>query len=118
MIRRFLAALLVAACLTPVLSAQSNSAAIAAVDRGEIFDGFVGPFRISPTGVDVNYSVLCYNPTTRDKRIIAVIVALTDGSTPAQSVAATTAAIVQACGAVGFTVLPTLVFLPVFQRGS
>lgn len=109
--------LVVCGSITPV-RAQGVSAAIAALQPGSPLDGFVGPFRTEQSAIDINYVILCYSVTTRDKRVIETIAVIPDGSTPAQANVAMTSAIVSACGAVGFTVTANAVFLPVFQRGT
>lgn len=103
--------------VTPV-RAQGASAAIAALQPGNLFDGFLGPFRAEQSAISINYVILCYNVTTREKRVIETVAVIPDGSTPAQANTAMTAAIVSACAAVGFTVSANAVFLPVFQRGT
>lgn len=117
--RKVLFALVVFLALVAApLRAQTNSAAIAALAPGDIFAGFVGPFRATQTGIDFSYVVLCYNLTTRIKVVTQAIVSIPDGTTAAQVATITTSGVIAACGDLGFTAAPATVFLPVFQRGS
>ena len=104
--------------LTPARpTAQVSGLALATWQDGSVFDGFIGPFRMTPTGVDMGFSVLCYGPNPRGRTPVSVVASVPDGTSLAQLRTVVTTAVVDACAGVGFTVPRTLVFLPVLQAG-
>lgn len=99
-------------------SAQVSGVALAALGEGSVFDGFFGPWRITPTGIDIQYWILCYDVAERRKVAGAVNVAVPDGSSLADIRILATTGIVDACAAQGISVNRGAVILPAVQLGQ
>lgn len=114
-------AALLLVCATDVghrpASAQVSGVALAAFGNGSLFDGFVGPWRLTATGVDINLITLCYAPATRQRAIANAIAAIPDGSSLLDLRQLATTAVVGACESSGITVPRTNVLLPALQFG-
>lgn len=100
-----------------VAQAQVSGVALAAFSQGNVFDGFVGPFKVTPAGVAMNFAVLCYAPVTREKATPEAVANIPDGSTLSDMRTLITTAVVQACSKSNITVPRAAVFLPVLQAG-
>lgn len=48
------------------------------------FNGFIGPFKVTPTGVQLHFLALFYDTATRKKDVVDVIADIPDGSSLAQ----------------------------------
>ena len=121
MIRRLTiaAVLLVALASAPhSSSAQVQGVAFAALHDGSVFEGFFGPWRITGTGMDINYSVLCYSTSDRRKVGVEAIASIPDGSTLLDIRTIATTAVVNACGAQSVTVARGAVVLPAINLGQ
>lgn len=121
MTKRFCAALVIAAMVAGTavtVSAQASGLGFAAFGQGNVFEGFYGPWRTTPTGVDILFAVLCVSLPDRTKAMIEVVASIPDGSTLAQLRTLSTTAVVDGCAGVNITVPRGAVFLPVLQAGQ
>lgn len=103
--------------------AQAQGAGVAIVSMYPDSDPFLvppflGPFRITPTGIDLRYLALCYHTGTRVKAVVQAVAAIPDGSTLADMRALSTTAVVDACAEAGIIVARTSVILPAVQLGQ
>jgi hypothetical protein len=113
-------ALLALVLLTPTHgSAQVSGVAFAAfAESFGPFSGFVGPWRLTATGLDIKYIAVCYSLTERRKVVAEAVAAIPDGSTLAQLRTLSTTAVVEACADQGITVPRGAVLLPAVQLGQ
>jgi hypothetical protein len=101
-------------------TAQPSGVAFATFGTtSDIFAGFFGPWRPTPTGIDFLLNVLCYNLSETPRRKVAnlVVVTVPDGQLGSITTIATTA-VVQSCAEHGVTVPRAAVLLPVLQSGQ
>ena len=100
--------------------AQVSGVAFASHSNGSILEGFIGPWRPTPAGMDIQYVVLCYDTlqTPRKKVGGEVTVAIPDGTTLGGIRVLSTTAIVNACADQGVTVPRGAVILPAVQLGQ
>ena len=99
--------------------AQVSGVALAALAaQGDPFSGFFGPWRLTATGIDIAYYVICYDTAERRKAANLVTAEIPDGSSLADIRTITTTAIVAECAAQGVTVPRTAVILPAVQLGQ
>lgn len=99
-------------------SAQVSGVAFAAYGNGSVFDGFFGPWRVSPIGIDINYWTLCYSVADRRKFVVEAIANIPDGSSLTQIRTLSTTAVIDACATQGVTVSRGAVILPAIQLGQ
>lgn len=123
MLKRSIAALslLGLLLLTPTYTgAQVTGVAFVAYGQGNIFEGFIGPWRPTPAGMDISYTVMCYDTIQTPRRRVGgeVIASIPDGSTLANIRTLSTTAIVDACAAQGVTVPRGAVLLPQVINGQ
>lgn len=100
--------------------AQVTGVAFAALGQGDIIEGFIGPWRPTPAGMEIAYAVLCYDTTEIPRRKVGnhISVAIPDGSTLADMRVLATTAIVEVCAASGVTVPRGAVILPAITLGQ
>lgn len=113
--RLFAAALLTSALVVSAPhpgTAQVSGVAFAALRDGDIFANFIGPWRITLTGMDINYSVVCYDTSERRKLGGVVVASIPDGSSLADIRTFATTAVVNFCQSQGLTVPRGAVVLP------
>lgn len=99
-------------------SAQVAGVAFAALHAGSVFDGYFGPWRITATGMDINYAVLCYSTSERRKVAVEAVASIPDGTSLANIRVLSTTAIVDACAEQGLTIPRAAVVLPAVQLGQ
>lgn len=122
MLKRSIAALslLGLLLLTPTYTgAQVSGVAFVAYGRGDIFDGFLGPWRPTPAGMDISYTVMCYDTIQTPRRRVGgeVIVAIPDGTNLTGIRTLSTTAIVDMCAQNGVSVPRGAVLLPQVING-
>jgi hypothetical protein len=98
--------------------AQVSGVALAALGTGNPLAGFIGPWRATATGVDILYTILCYDTVTREKRISETFASIPDGSSLATMRALATTAVVDECAQGGIIVPRGAVLLPSIQLGQ
>lgn len=116
--KKLLLALALVAALAPIGHAQVTGVALAALSTGQPLAGFIGPWRATQTGVDILYTILCYDTITREKRMTEVVVSIPDGSSLAQMRTLATTTVVESCASLGITVNRGAVLLPAIQLGQ
>ena len=121
MIRRLTVAAILAVALFSApqsTTAQGSGWALSALAESEPLEGFFGPFRVKPTGVEIRYNVLCYHSGTRAKALPGQVTAfIPDGSSLLDIRTLSTTAIVNTCGDHGILVPRGQVLLPASNLG-
>jgi len=123
MIRRLSVAFVVAAALfsAPTYTgAQVTGVAFVAYGQGNVFEGFVGPWRPTPAGMDISYVILCYDTVQTPRRRVGgeVIVSIPDGTSLNGIRILSTTAIVDTCAEAGVAVPRAAVILPQVINGQ
>jgi hypothetical protein len=102
-------------------TAQVSGFAWAAFTQGPVFlpgGGFVGPFRGTETGIELQFAVLCMDLTTRAKFPREVTAVIPDGSSLADLRTFSTTAVINGCAEYGVTVPRGAVLLPAVNLGQ
>ena len=98
--------------------AQSSGWALAVGGESDAWSGYFGPFKVHPAGIEIRYTVLCYDVVSRLKVPRDVSAFVPDGSSLAAIRTESTTAIVAGCAEYGITVPRTQVLLPASQLGQ
>lgn len=110
-----IAVLLLAGLLVVAPMAQAVGVAFAVLVGSLPFDPVIA---VTPTGISVQYLLLCYDSITREKKVDVIKVEIPDNTPLAQHIVLDTDAAVAACAAQGVTVARNRVFFPMFQPGQ
>lgn len=117
--KRLVAAVVVAVSLGSLpLSAQGFGVALAVFSTSPEIDWEFRPFRVTPTGIQYRFDVLCYHTGTRAKVSITTFVEVLDGTSLLGTRDAWVTAIIAGCGERGIVVPRAAVLVPAFQQGQ